>query len=69
MKVDVRQCQRCGHDHEVEARPLSNPTDQFTFWAMCPVKDEPLRIAVIADGVPPGPPADPRRAHLLREDT
>ncbi|UQN06299.1 hypothetical protein [Deinococcus sp. QL22] len=64
MRVEIKGCQRCGQDHPVDAQPLSNPTDQFTYWAMCPTVQEPLRIVVLTDG----PPVRSPTARVLKED-
>lgn len=45
------QCARCGQTHaSLEAKPLSNPSDGFEWFAMCPVKNEPIRLAVLPEG-------------------
>ena len=44
--VDVKNCPRCGQDHnEMSFTPLVAPSNQWTHWGMCPVKDEPLLLA------------------------
>lgn len=44
--VTVRCCQRCGQDHELVFKPLSNPADLFTHWSLCPLLQEPVLLAV-----------------------
>lgn len=48
ISVDVIKCQRCGTDHiAMQFNPLTNPADQFTFWAMCPTANQPLLMALM----------------------
>lgn len=44
--ITVRNCQRCGEDHEVAFHPLTNPSDHFNFWAFCPVVRQPLMLSI-----------------------
>jgi hypothetical protein len=59
-------CPRCGQRHEnVIFRPLTNPRDQHTHWAMCPVLNEPLKLALGGGHYVPAhqrPPATPAPA-------
>lgn len=48
--VLVRSCQRCGADHSIEFKPLTNAADQFQHWGMCPVKQEPVSLATARVG-------------------
>lgn len=51
MKIDVKSCQRCGTSHEqLEFKPLHNPADDFHWWAMCPLINEPILLRVRTDG-------------------
>lgn len=45
-RIVVRSCQRCGQDHEMSFRPLSNPADEFTHWGLCPTLAEPVVLAM-----------------------
>lgn len=48
MRVNVSGCQRCqSTHHDLEFKPLTNPADEFKFWAMCPEIDEPVMLAVV----------------------
>jgi|AntDeeMinimDraft_5_1070356.scaffolds.fasta_scaffold65317_2 hypothetical protein len=44
--VFLPQCQRCGEEHESPLLTLTNPTDKFAFWTMCPNTDEPALIQI-----------------------
>lgn len=47
MKINVKRCQRCGKDHpELEFKPLSNPVDDWKWWATCPNTGEPVLAMV-----------------------
>lgn len=47
--VDIISCQRCGNNHErLDFRKLDNPRDEYSFWAMCPVKNQPLTMSVVS---------------------
>ena len=48
FRTDVKGCARCGQDHDdVEFFPLTNPADDWNFWRMCPVRNEPLMAAIV----------------------
>ena len=50
MKVTVRCCQRCGQDHiDLEFKDISNPSDEWKFWAMCPLLSQPILLKVEKD--------------------
>lgn len=50
MRVNVNQCQRCGNDHPAMVFwELTNPADNYKYWALCPVTDEPVMLAVYPD--------------------
>ena len=59
MKVTVRNCARCGEDHEMEFNPFSqNGIDDFTHWGMCPSINEPVLLKFIDSAkVPADQPA------------
>jgi hypothetical protein len=47
--MDVRQCARCGMDHQrLPFRKLGNPNDQFTHWATCPGTGEPIMMRQVS---------------------
>lgn len=49
MKIDVSGCQRCGRDHAgLEFRELTNPADDWRWWATCPETGEPVLARVLA---------------------
>ncbi len=47
MNIMVRQCQRCGQDHEMDFAPLANPVDEYAWWGMCPVIEQPVLLAIV----------------------
>lgn len=48
MDVDIKGCARCHGDHaKLDFEPLSNPTDKFAFWALCPETHQPLLLAKV----------------------
>lgn len=49
-RVTVQNCQRCGETHDLEFQTLSNPADEFTWWALCPATREPLLMYVEEEG-------------------
>lgn len=50
VSLNVKHCQRCGEDHDkLEFRELSNPADEYHFWAICPTLREPLLAKVVAE--------------------
>lgn len=47
LVVTVRSCQRCGNDHvNLSFVPLDNPADEWDWWAMCPIKAQPILLKV-----------------------
>lgn len=47
LLLDVRNCVRCGGDHDaVEVKPLTRPSEEWGYWAMCPAVNEPIMMAV-----------------------
>lgn len=47
--VDIISCQRCGDNHNrLVFMRLDNPRDEYNFWAMCPVKNQPLTMRVVS---------------------
>lgn len=55
MKTNVRNCARCGQDHnDLEFVLLSNPTDEYGWWASCPFNGQPISLAVVADDAESG---------------
>lgn len=47
VTTDISGCARCGDTHvELEFIPLGSPCGEFTHWAMCPVRHEPLLLKV-----------------------
>jgi hypothetical protein len=48
MKILVKNCARCGQDHEVEFREfVQNGVGDLTHWGMCPVLNEPILMRII----------------------
>jgi hypothetical protein len=45
-RITVRSCQRCGQDHEVAFRPLTNPADIHTHWGVCPNVGQPITLSI-----------------------
>lgn len=55
----IWNCIRCRENHtEVEMCELSNPSDEWTHWAMCPVKLEPVLIRVLQSAPEKTPPTE-----------
>lgn len=47
--VDVRLCQRCGENHdELGFDPLSNPADEYSWFAKCPITQQPILLKIQA---------------------
>ena len=45
MKVNVLNCARCGQKHmDMEFKELTERRSVYKFWAMCPVKKEPILL-------------------------
>jgi hypothetical protein len=44
--IPVHGCSRCGQDHEVTLKTLSNPPAPYSHWARCPVAREPILISI-----------------------
>ena len=49
MKVDVQRCARCGEDHQaMEFNRFDTPLDEeWTHWALCPVRHEPVVLKIV----------------------
>ncbi len=47
VTVQVLSCQRCNSNHELKFSKLDNPRDDYNYWAMCPVKNQPLTMMVV----------------------
>ena len=48
MVSKVWGCQRCGRDHEdLEFEELKNPADEWKFWAMCPLTNQPVLLCIV----------------------
>lgn len=48
MYVDVRDCARCGGDHDhVIFKPLRNAADEWDWWGTCPALGQPIFVKVI----------------------
>lgn len=58
MNIDVRNCARCGQDHDAltfkqfqrpvtEDKDKDNETILWTHWAVCPVTDDPILLRLI----------------------
>lgn len=48
----IKNCQRCGKDHVfLLFSKLDNPADEWGWWAMCPVKNQPILMMVIHDSI------------------
>lgn len=51
--IDVKDCARCGQNHEqMEAKPFTNPVNDtdgapWTHWFLCPVTGEPVLVQQI----------------------
>lgn len=50
-RIDVKQCQRCGHDHDsMLFYPLANPADpELAHYSMCPTLNQPLMLRIVPD--------------------
>lgn len=45
VKVNIRRCQRCRGDHDkLVFHALTNPRDDYKWWAICPDSKEPLLL-------------------------
>lgn len=53
LKMNVKNCARCGGDHWMVFNPFQNPAylpgGVFTHWAMCPVTQEPVLLMITED--------------------
>lgn len=48
MLVTLPQCIRCGGTHtDLTVKRFCVPQDEYEFWGMCPVTNEPVIIAVL----------------------
>lgn len=46
--VDVKQCQRCGQDHDqLSFMALFNPADDFTHFSNCPTNGQPIALKIV----------------------
>ena len=44
---EINLCSRCGGQHkDLEARPLTNPHDDYEHFAMCPTLNEPISVKI-----------------------
>lgn len=47
ISVDVKGCARCGTDHDGHLfMRLTNPQDEFEWWAFCPLMREPILVKI-----------------------
>ncbi len=47
MNVTINKCQRCGNVHELLTfSSLDNPTDNFKYFALCPINNQPILMAI-----------------------
>mgnify|MGYP006297879239 CR=1 FL=1 len=45
--MDVMRCARCGKNHRHLAfYPLTNPSDEFDYFGVCPVLWQPVLMAI-----------------------
>lgn len=48
--LTVNRCQRCGQDHkDLQFASLDNAIDEWQWWAMCPVKQQPILLCAVGD--------------------
>lgn len=46
----LRDCARCGKDHKnLLFVPLTNAADEWKWWCMCPIIQEPILLALSED--------------------
>ena len=47
----IRNCARCGQDHELEFRRFQRPMQRtgYTHWATCPTTGEPIIMVMATD--------------------
>lgn len=45
MDIDVSDCARCGQDHTLSFDKLTQPSQEWSHWAMCPATEEPVWLA------------------------
>lgn len=51
----VYRCARCGNDHPaVQFSPLTNASDEWSFWGVCPELKEPILLCKEEDVCSPG---------------
>lgn len=51
LYVSVLFCQRCGQDHpDLQFVKLTNPYDEWGWFAMCPKTQQPLLVKVVGEG-------------------
>lgn len=50
MTIDICGCQRCQQNHrDVKFQRLANPTDDWRWWATCPVTRQPILLRVVEE--------------------
>lgn len=49
VKTPVRNCARCGGNHDLAFQPLTNPPASYTHWAPCPTSGQPILMRVEDD--------------------
>jgi hypothetical protein len=48
MQVSIKNCARCGEDHELlDFKLLSNPIAEWTHFSICPKTDEPILLEIV----------------------
>jgi len=48
--ISLSNCARCGGAHEqLEVKPLDNPPDRYTHFAMCPISQQPIMVKIVAE--------------------
>lgn len=56
ISVDVKGCARCGTDHNGHVfMRLTNPQDEYEWWAFCPLLREPVLVKITIPEAPKQP--------------
>ena len=42
FSVKVERCQRCRENHRIDMSQLANPADEYGWWGMCPITNQPV---------------------------
>lgn len=64
--TNLRNCARCGGNHDkLEFRELTQPIDDYTYFASCPTNGEPILLRVTATQA--GKPNRPTLETLLNQ--